>query len=128
MTADGHRGGDNHGGGGGRDTVNIFGGEGHTGIVHNHPAPPPQPTLEEALRTVVAIVRELRAEVAPEDRRSLDEALPVLEADAADPAVGTPVRRRALLTVAGIAAMLGTLGAPLLDSARAALELLGVGG
>ncbi|MFD3661328.1 hypothetical protein ACFWVF_12135 [Streptomyces sp. NPDC058659] len=127
MTGDGNRGGDSHGGGG-RDTVNIFGGEGHTGIVHNHHAPSQQPTLEEALRTVVTLMRELRAEVAPEDRRSFDEALPVLAADATGAAVETPVRRRALVTVAGIAALLGTLGAPLLDSARAALELLGVGG
>ncbi|MFI6419567.1 hypothetical protein ACIBG6_19505 [Streptomyces sp. NPDC050842] len=110
------------------DAVNIHGGTEITGIVNNYPAPPQQPTLEEALRTVVALMRELRAEVAPEDQQSFDEALPVLAADATGAGVETPVRRRALLTVAGIAAMLGTLGAPLLDSARAALELLGVGG
>ncbi|GGW01448.1 hypothetical protein GCM10010230_31870 [Streptomyces narbonensis] len=110
------------------DAVNIQGGTGHQGIVHNHAAPAQPPTLEEALRTVVALMQGLRAEVAPEDRQSFDDALPVLAADATDAAVEAPVRRRALLTVAGIAAMLGTLGAPLLDSARAALELLGVGG
>ncbi|MFF8834231.1 hypothetical protein [Streptomyces sp. NPDC015130] len=119
MTAEGNRYG---------DQVNMFGGQGNQGIVHHHHAPPPPATLDEALRIVVACMRELRAEVGPEDRQSFDEALPVLAADATDAAVETPVRRRALLTVAGIAAMLGTLGAPLLDSARAALELLGVGG
>ncbi|MFE1547021.1 hypothetical protein [Streptomyces sp. NPDC058718] len=107
------------------DAVNIHGGTGHQGIVHNHPAPP-QPTLEEALRTVVELMRVLRAEVPPEDRGSFDDALPVLAADEA--AAAPPVRRRALLTVAGIAAMLGAVGTPLLDAARAALELLGVGG
>ncbi|MET9671914.1 hypothetical protein ABZY68_02300 [Streptomyces sp. NPDC006482] len=113
--------GDNYGGG---DQVNIFGGTAHTGIVHHHVAA--QPTLEEALRAVVALMRELRAEVAPEDRGAFDEALPVLAADA--PAEAQQTRRRALVTVAGIAAVLGTVGTPLLDAARAALELLGVGG
>ncbi|MCX5391640.1 hypothetical protein [Streptomyces sp. NBC_00094] len=123
--------GDNYGGG---DQVNIFGGTAHTGIVHHHVAA--QPTLEEALRAVVALMRELRAEVAPEDRGAFDEALPVLAADvlaAPAPAVDAPAdaqqtRRRALVTVAGIAAVLGTVGTPLLEAARAALELLGVGG
>ncbi|MFI9748334.1 hypothetical protein [Streptomyces sp. NPDC052494] len=108
------------------DRVNMIGGFGNKGIVHNHPAPQQQPTLDEALRTVVALMRELRAEVPSEDRGSFDEALPVLAADEA--ATAPPVRRRALLTVAGIAAILGTVGTPLLDAARAALELLGVGG
>ncbi|WP_329622575.1 hypothetical protein OG357_20785 [Streptomyces sp. NBC_01255] len=124
MSGDNH-GGNNHGSG---DVVNIFGGQGHTGIVNNPAPPQQQPALEAALRTVVELMEQLRADVGPEDRRSFDEALPVLEADAADPAVETPVRRRALLAVAGIAALLGTAGASLLDAARAALELLGVGG
>ncbi|KQX09391.1 hypothetical protein ASC82_26070 [Streptomyces sp. Root431] len=123
MTSGENHGGAHHGSG---DMVNIFGGEGHAGIVHHHGGPPPQPTLEEALRTVVELMRVLRAEVPPEDRGSFDDALPVLAADEA--ATASPVRRRALLTVAGIAAMLGTVGTPLLDAARAALELLGVGG
>ncbi|MEU3691015.1 hypothetical protein [Streptomyces narbonensis] len=108
------------------DAVIIHDGTGHQGIVHNYAAPPQPPTLEEALRTVVALMRELRAEVGPEDQRSFDDALPVLAADEA--AAAPPVQRRALLTVAGIAALLGTVGTPLLDAARAALELLGVGG
>ncbi|MFD0149205.1 hypothetical protein ACWGQ4_00960 [Streptomyces sp. NPDC055721] len=116
MTAEG-----NHYG----DRVTMIGGTGNKGIVHHH-APQTQPTLEEALRTVVELMRVLRAEVPPEDRGSFDEALPVLAADEA--ATAPPVRRRALLTVAGIAAMLGAVGTPLLDAARAALELLGVGG
>ncbi|GEB58749.1 hypothetical protein [Streptomyces gardneri] len=122
MTAGDNHGGNNYGG----DQVNIFGGEGHTGIVHHHAGPQQQPTLEEALRTVVELMRVLRAEVPPEDRGSFDDALPVLAAD--EDATPPPVRRRALLTVAGIAALLGTVGTPLLDAARAALELLGVGG
>ncbi|MEU7070786.1 hypothetical protein AB0B30_07935 [Streptomyces narbonensis] len=116
MTAEG-----NHYG----DRVNMIGGTGNQGIVHHH-APQPQPTLEEALRTVVTLMGQLRAEVPSEDRGSFDDALPVLAADEA--VTAPPERRRALLTVAGIAAMLGTVGTPLLGSARAALELLGVGG
>ncbi|MEU3748154.1 MULTISPECIES: hypothetical protein [Streptomyces] len=113
------------------DAVIIHDGTGHQGIVHNYAAPPKPPTLDEALRTVVALMRELRAEVGPEDQRSFDDALPVLAADATDAAgtaVEVPGRRRALLTVVGIATLLGTVGTPLLDAARAALELLGVGG
>ncbi|MFB7606050.1 hypothetical protein [Streptomyces gardneri] len=113
------------------DVVNIHDGSGHQGIVHNYAAAPQPPTLDEALRTVVTLMRELRAEVGPEGQRAFDDALPVLAADATDvagTAVEVPGRRRALITVAGIAALLGTVGTPLLDAARAALELLGVGG
>ncbi|MDV5146713.1 hypothetical protein R1T08_21605 [Streptomyces sp. SBC-4] len=126
MTPGDYHGGNHHGSG---DQVNIFGGTGHTGITHNHPAPPQQqPALEAALRTVVELMEQLRADVGPEDRRSFDEALPVLDPDGGDAAVPAPVQRRALVTVAGTAALLGAVGTPLLDSARAAMELLGVGG
>ncbi|MCX4788851.1 hypothetical protein OG369_22540 [Streptomyces sp. NBC_01221] len=102
------------------DEVVINGGDGHTGIVHNHHAP--QPTLEDTLRAVVELARALRGEVPEEDQASIDNALPVL---AAGPSAEPAPRRRSLMALAAIAATVGTIGQPLLDSVRAALELLG---
>ncbi|MEV6162875.1 hypothetical protein AB0L71_13280 [Streptomyces sp. NPDC052052] len=102
------------------DEVNIYGGSGHTGIAHNHHAP--QPTLEETLRTVVELARALRSEVPEEDRASIDGALPVL---ADGPSAEPTTRRRSLMALAAIAATVGSIGQPLLESVRAALELIG---
>ena len=102
------------------DEVNINGGDGHTGIVHNHYAP--QASLEETLRAVVELARALRGEVSDEDRASIDDALPVL---VTGPSAEPTTRRRSLMALAAIAATVGTVGQPLLDSIRAALELLG---
>ncbi|MEU0406172.1 hypothetical protein ABZ318_39480 [Streptomyces sp. NPDC006197] len=101
------------------DAVNIHGGRGHTGIVHHHHAP--QATLEETLRAVVELARALRGAVPEEDRASIDDALPVLtDGPAAEPAA----RRRSLMALAAVAATVGAIGQPLLDSVRAALELI----
>ncbi|MER5201785.1 hypothetical protein [Streptomyces sp. NPDC002825] len=102
------------------DAVNINGGQGHTGIVHHHHAP--QATLEETLRAVVELARALRGEVPEEDRSSIDDALPVL---AAGPSAEPATRRRSLMALAAVAATVGAIGQPLLDSVRAALELVG---
>ncbi|WP_369145073.1 hypothetical protein [Streptomyces sp. R44] len=100
------------------DAVNINGGQGHTGIVHHHA---PQASLEETLRAVVELARALRGEVPEEDRSSIDDALPVL---AAGPSAEAGSRRRSLMALAAVAATVGAIGQPLLDSVRAALELL----
>ncbi|MEV4425511.1 hypothetical protein ACN9M0_16700 [Streptomyces sp. R-07] len=101
------------------DAVNIHGGQGHTGIVHNHHAP--QANLDETLRAVVELAKALRGEVPEEDRASIDDALPVL---ADGPSAEPVARRRSLMALAAIAATVGAIGQPLLDSVRAALELL----
>jgi hypothetical protein len=106
-------GGGNHYG----DRVTIHGGTGHQGIVHHHAAP--QQSLEDTLRAVVELARALRGEVHPEDRASIDDALPVL---AAGPSAEPAGRRRSLMA---LAATVGSVGQPLLESVRAALDLLG---
>ncbi|MEU6663087.1 hypothetical protein [Streptomyces sp. NPDC046821] len=102
------------------DRVVINGGDGHTGIVHNHHAP--QPTLEETLRAVVELARALRGDVPEEDQASIDEVLPVL---AAGPSAEPATRRRSLMALAAIASTIGAIGQPLLDTVRSALDLLG---
>ncbi|GGU78351.1 hypothetical protein GCM10010275_11360 [Streptomyces litmocidini] len=108
------RAGDNHHG----DVVNMHGGHHNQGIVHHHA---PRPTPEETLRAVVELARALRGEVPEEDRASIDDALPVL---AAGPSAGPTARRRSLMALAAVAATVGAIGQPLLDSVRAALELI----
>ncbi|MER8231181.1 hypothetical protein [Streptomyces sp. NPDC094049] len=109
-------GGDQHFG----DVVNIHGGQHHQGIVHHHHAP--APTLQETLKAVADLARALRGEVPEEDRASIDAALPVL---AAEPAAGPGAQRRSLMALAAVAVAVGTVGQPLLDTVRAALDLLG---
>lgn len=103
------------------DNVTIVGGQNHHGIVHHNYAP--QRTLEEQLTEVVRLAQVLRGDVSDAaDRAALDGALPALAADAAtEPAT----RRRSLMALAAIAATIGTVGEPLLNSVKAALELLG---
>ncbi|GGY43408.1 hypothetical protein [Streptomyces omiyaensis] len=100
------------------DTVNMYGGERNTGIVHHH-APVPATTPEQALAAVRELAEALRAQLPDADREALDEGL--AELDGAAPG---PSRRRTLLALAGIAATVGAVGQPLLDAVRAALELL----
>ncbi|MEU9856928.1 hypothetical protein [Streptomyces sp. NPDC047974] len=101
------------------DVVNMHGGQGNQGIVHHH-APAPALTPEQALAAVRELAEALRTQLPDADREALDEGLAGL-----DEAAAGPERRRTLLAIAGIAATVGTLGQPLLDSVRAALELLG---
>uniref|UniRef100_A0AAU3H5C8 Uncharacterized protein n=1 Tax=Streptomyces sp. NBC_01401 TaxID=2903854 RepID=A0AAU3H5C8_9ACTN len=102
------------------DSVNINGGHGHTGIAHHHHAP--QPSLDETLRAVIEMARALRGEVSDEGRASIDGALPAL---AADGSANPVARRRSLAAVAAVAASVGAIGQPLLDTIKSALELLG---
>ncbi|MFG2330081.1 hypothetical protein ACGFMM_10685 [Streptomyces sp. NPDC048604] len=102
--------------------VNVYGGRGNHGSIVNHHAPAAPAGLEDALRAVLEQAARVRGQLAPSDARSVDETLPVLDPDAPAPPED---RRRALLTVAGVAATVGAVAQPLLDSVRAALELLG---
>ncbi|GLF95349.1 hypothetical protein [Streptomyces yaizuensis] len=107
------------------NTVNMHGGTGNTGMVNARTGPigtpAAAPALEEAVQELLTLLRELRANVPPLSARSLDEAVPALEAGAdAEP----QERHRALMAVAGIAATAGTLGLPVLDAVRLVLELL----
>ncbi|MEU3395982.1 DUF5955 family protein [Streptomyces filamentosus] len=101
------------------DVVNMRDGQGNQGIVHHH-APAAPVTREQALRAVRELAEALRTELPEPDRQALDEELAALGGSGEG-----PPRRRTLLAIAGIAASVGALGQPLLDSVRAALELLG---
>ncbi|MEU3610620.1 hypothetical protein AB0E83_35080 [Streptomyces sp. NPDC035033] len=103
------------------DTVNMYDGQHNTGIVHNHaPAPALTPEQAEALAVVRSLAAALRGQLPEADREALDAGL----AGLGEAAAGTD-RRRTLFAIAGIAATVGALGQPLLDSVRAALELFG---
>ncbi|WP_426364637.1 hypothetical protein [Streptomyces sp. E-08] len=94
------------------DVVNMHGGQGNQGIVHHHGSP----DLERALAAVLQRVEELRGSLPAGALESVDGA-------ATDLAV--PDRRPAALQVLqAVAATVGGIGQPLLDSVRAALELL----
>ncbi|MER6293921.1 hypothetical protein ACIG0B_04185 [Streptomyces althioticus] len=104
------------------DSVSMHGGLGNTGIVKNQAAPAQtSPELEAALRQLVELLTELRAQVPPARAQSLDEALP----DIASPAVEPEQRHRALLAVAGIAATVGAVGQPVVEAVNSVLALLG---
>ncbi|MBD0707229.1 MULTISPECIES: hypothetical protein [unclassified Streptomyces] len=100
------------------DVVNINGGDGHTGIVHHHHAPGLTPEQAEAL--VAGLARALRGEVPAGYRDSIDEALPALAEGAS---VAPAVRRRSLRALETVAVGVGTIGQPLLEAVRTALDL-----
>ncbi|MFC9248122.1 hypothetical protein ACFT7S_30090 [Streptomyces sp. NPDC057136] len=108
------------------NVVNMHGGHDNIGMVNHGTgaagSPPPDPALEQAVRELVALLGDLRAQVAPATAQRIDASLPAITAD---PAVPPEERHSALLTVAGIAATVGALGQPVLDAARALIELLG---
>ncbi|MFF2043141.1 hypothetical protein ACFVVX_22230 [Kitasatospora sp. NPDC058170] len=108
------------------DVVNMHGGSNNQGIVHHH-APEPgdrsgSAELAAAVRALVVLLTELRDGVAPLDAASIDEALPAI---AAGRGAAPQERHRALMAVAGIAATVGAVGAPVVDAVRRVLDLLG---
>jgi hypothetical protein len=74
----------------------------------HHPGPLPLDALLDA-------VHELRGRISSEDSEILDEAVETLEIEPAPP---RGVVRRALATTAGIAALSGPAGAPVLTAVR----------
>ncbi|MGW3076124.1 hypothetical protein [Kitasatospora sp. NPDC001132] len=108
------------------DVVNMYGGTDNKGIVHHHaPAADGDRTTTELTRAVeelVAMLRELRAGVAPMAAESIDEALPAITVG---PQAVPRERHRALMAVAGIAATLGAVGTPVVKAVQRVLGLLG---
>ncbi|ANW22172.1 hypothetical protein [Streptomyces clavuligerus] len=108
------------------NTVNMHGGENNTGMVNHQSGPvgtqAASPALEEAIRELLTLLRELRANVPPLSAHSIDEALPALTAD---PAIEPQERHRALMAITGVAATAGMLGVPVLETVRLIMELLG---
>ncbi|MCX4528642.1 MULTISPECIES: hypothetical protein [unclassified Streptomyces] len=108
------------------NVVNMHDGEGNTGmVVHGGTSVGPRqadPALERAVRELVDLLTDLRTHAPQADVRRIDEALPAITAD---PAAAPAERGNALRTVAGVAALMGEIGAPALAAARALLQLLG---
>ena len=75
-----------------------------------------------ALREMITLIQELRAQVTPVDRATLDESASVIrQGERAEPGA----LRRAVGAVIGIATMAGTVGGPALDAALKVKQLLG---
>jgi hypothetical protein len=75
-----------------------------------------------ALREMITLIQELRAQVTPADRATLDESASVIrQGERAEPGA----LRRAVGAVIGIATMAGTVGGPALDAALKVKQLLG---
>jgi hypothetical protein len=96
---------------------NIHGG--HNIINQNKGPADPRAAIQE----LIAAVQTLRGQVSIADRQVIDESMDVVRtADHAEK--GT--LRRALGNVAGIAAMVGQVGVPVIESVRAVMAALGV--
>ncbi|MDT0459040.1 hypothetical protein RM550_25550 [Streptomyces sp. DSM 41527] len=116
-------GGDQHYYFGSGDHVTMHGGSGNVGIDKRvTPAQELPPAVQEALRELLVLARDLRAQVPPVSADALDTALPALRVESDVP---PQERHRALLAVAGIAATAGTLGTPIVEVINKILELMG---
>jgi hypothetical protein len=82
-----------------------------------------QPRVEPSLRELVEAAQVLRRQVSAADRRSIDESLDVIERGQAT----EPGRlRQALSSIAGIATVVGQVGAPVIEAVRKVMTALGV--
>ena len=102
------------------DSVVQFGGRNNVGKIVNHAPPDPGAALEEAIRLAEA----LRGQVPTADAQVIDESLGVLRHG--DPSDQHSMRR-ALGNIAGIAALVGQVGAPLVEAVRSVLSAFGIG-
>ncbi|MEU2389388.1 hypothetical protein [Streptomyces sp. NPDC007369] len=110
------------------DNVTMNGGTGNTGIVKHYgaadgPSDLP-PELRAALQDLLARVDALRGQLPPASAQMLDASLPDATGGAAVPA---QTRQSALMSIAGIAAVVGPLGQPIVDAVTKILELLAAG-
>ena len=102
------------------DSVVQFGGHDNIGKVVNQASADPRTALEEVIRLAEA----LRGQVPPADAKAIDESVGLLRhGDASD----RNTLRRALGNIAGIAALVGQVGAPVIEAVRRVLSALGVG-
>lgn len=102
----------------GGDQYNQYG-DHSVGRIQNYGAVDPTVAYEELIRAVQA----LRVQVSPADRQLVDEQLDVITAGP-DQDQGT--LRRALGTVAGVAAVVGQVGAPVIQAVRQVMSALGM--
>ncbi|MFB7466367.1 hypothetical protein ACFCZ1_23235 [Streptomyces sp. NPDC056224] len=108
------------------DIVNMNQGSGNTGIVKNQfPAVAPQLPADqrEAIAELIRLLQELRGQLPPAAVETVDGSLRTISS-----AGSTPQERHgALMTVAGVAAVIGPLAQPVVDAVQAILRLLGAG-
>ncbi|MFF3967178.1 hypothetical protein ACFYZI_37200 [Streptomyces griseorubiginosus] len=106
------------------DVVNIHGGSGHIGIVKNHNQNLNNGPVHQQVefQDLIRAVESLRGRVSADDREVLDGALDAI-------GTGEPVQpgvlRRALTSIAGVAAVVGDIGVPVGAAVQKVLALLG---
>ncbi|MGW4652466.1 hypothetical protein [Kitasatospora sp. NPDC004289] len=104
------------------DKIVLNNGSGNIGkVVHHHATAADPPELARALAALAGQLREIRELLGPLDAEVVAETLAVIE----QPAPPAQERRRALLAVAGIAATVGAVGAPVAEAVQRVLALLG---
>ncbi|GAB2763766.1 hypothetical protein [Streptomyces bullii] len=100
------------------DSVLQFG-NGNIGIIKAQGVPDPQAALEQMISAALA----LRDRVSTDDQQVIDTALDVIrDGGAADPGR----LRQALAGIAGIAALVGEVGAPVLGAVRTLTQAVGL--
>jgi hypothetical protein len=101
------------------DNINQYGDHNVGKITYQAPADPRLALLE-----VIRLARELRGHVPVADRQVIDESVKVLSrGDTADHGS----LRRALSGIAGIATLVGEVGAPVIEAVHKVIAALGVG-
>ncbi|MEV0324396.1 hypothetical protein ACIBKX_14730 [Streptomyces sp. NPDC050658] len=100
------------------DVVTQIGGTGNIGIDKHQGSVDPQ----AAFRDMLQAIQLLRDQVSAEDRQVIDNSLPAIAAGG-DTEPGT--MRRALGAVAGVATVVGEVGAPVVEAIRRVLALMG---
>jgi hypothetical protein len=107
------------------DNVNMYGGRNNRGMVkyqNGSGSEQPPPAVVAAIGELHRMIEELRTQVPAHSAQLITESLPALDADAAVPA---QERHRALVTIAGVAATLGTIGQPVAEAVQTILGMLG---
>ncbi|MEU7604141.1 hypothetical protein AB0B78_15465 [Streptomyces sp. NPDC040724] len=106
------------------DVVNIHGGTHHIGIVKNQsPTIAPQLPADqrEAIAELVRLLDGLRDRMPPGGAETVDGSLRAIGS-----ADSTPQERRsALMAVAGVASLIGTVAQPVGDAVTVILQLIG---
>ena len=100
------------------DSVTQYG-DGNTGIVKSQPAADPA----SALRELTRLVQVLREQVPSADRQVIDESM---RAIGTGHNVDKGTMRQALSKIAGIAALVGEVGAPVIGAIRAVMAGFGI--
>ncbi|MFJ3906623.1 hypothetical protein [Streptomyces sp. NPDC090025] len=111
--------------------VNMNGGQGNIGINYGTNVVGSVPADDTALRTAVAeltaLLQELRGDLAPDQTRVVDDALPALAPDRTPDRAALRERGLMLASLAQIAAAAGAVGQPVADALGRLLALLGQG-